>query len=188
MNMTEKELLALFPEFEWITNQELKEKSIRVWLRACEKSDWKKLTDIPFSGGFTPDPDNLVYHVRLATDYSYEVAKKSNEMQKAQVDLDLIVAGALLHDVCKVVEYSSQGGKSAWGSEVTHGIYGVCLAQEEGLPLEIIHIIASHTEKLGMPNKSLESIIIHNCDNIAAAGSYLISRHKVKSNGKWIDL
>lgn len=188
MKITEQELLALFPEFDMIQDQGLRAKSIRVWLRACEASDWEKLTDIPFSGGFTPEPDNLVYHVRLTTQYSYAVAQRSNGLQKTQVNMDIIVAGALLHDVCKVVEYSSKGGKGAWGQQVTHGIYGICLCQEEGLPMEIIHIIASHTDKLGMPNKSLEAIIIHQCDNIAAAGSYLISRGKVKSGGKWVDL
>ena len=188
MNMTEEKLVGLFPEFDLIQNQELRQKAIHVWLKACQSSDWDDLTEIPFSGGFTPKPDNLVYHTRLATRYSYAVAQQSNALQETQVDLDLIVAGALLHDVCKVVEYSKKGGKSSWGKGVTHGIYGVCLCHEAGLPLEIIHIIASHTEKLGMPNKSLEAIIIHQCDNVAAAGSYLISRHKVKSGGKWVDL
>lgn len=188
MKLTEKELVSLFPEFDLIQDSDLRSKSIRVWLRACETSDWENLTDIPFSGGFTPEPDNLVYHVRLATQYSYAVAKQSNQMQKTQVNLDIVVAGALLHDVCKVFEYSSKGGKGEWGRQVTHGIYGICLCHEEGLPMEIIHIIASHTDKLGMPNKTLESIIIHQCDNIAAAGSYLVSRKKVKSGGKWVDL
>lgn len=126
MKITEQELLALFPEFDMIQDQELRAKSIRVWLRACEASDWEKLTDIPFSGGFTPEPDNLVYHVRLATQYSYAVAQRSNELQKKQVNMDIIVVGALLHDVCKVVEYSSKGGKGIWGQQVTHGMGDRC--------------------------------------------------------------
>ena len=188
MNMTAEQLSALFPELALIQNRDLREKTVQVWLQACQDCDWDSLEEIPFSAGFTPTPDNLVYHTRLAARYSYAVAQQSNQLQKTQVDLDIIVAGALLHDVCKVAEYSKAGGKTAWGNGVTHGIYGICLCHHFGLPMEIIHIIASHTEKLGMPTKSLEAIIIRHCDEIAASGSYLLSRHKTKSGGKWVDL
>ena len=127
MEMTKEKLVELMPEFNWIKDEELREKTIRVWLKACAESDWSNLTEIPFSGGFSPDPDNLVFHIRMVTDFSYEVAKSSNEDREEKADVDIVVAGALLHDVCKLAEYSAKGGKSDWGNKVTHGIYGIHL-------------------------------------------------------------
>ena len=65
MNMTAEQLSALFPELALIQNRDLREKTVQVWLQACQDCDWDSLEEIPFSAGFTPTPDNLVYHTRL---------------------------------------------------------------------------------------------------------------------------
>ena len=188
MNMTREELIELFPEMELIQDKTLKEQTIRTWLKVCEACEWESLTDIPFSGKFTADPDNLVYHTRMTTLFSHAIAVQSNAYMETKVNVDYVVAGALLHDVCKPIEYSPKGGKSAWGKQITHSVYGICVAREEGMPLEILHIIASHTKLMGIPNQSLEAIIVHQCDDLAAANAYLISLDMVKSmkDGSWI--
>lgn len=178
-DLTIAQFAGYFPEFNQITSKELRDKVVRIWQRAARESDWDKMEDVPFSPDYPVHPNTFLQHVKLVTTYSYAVALKNNELEETKVDLDTVIAGALLHDVCKLVEYSSKGGRTAWGQHVTHGIYGIALCNEEHVPLEIIHIIASHTAKLSMSNKSRESIIIAKCDSLAAACVHLYESTRV---------
>ena len=172
-DLTTEEFAGYFPEFNQITSEELRSKVVRIWQRAAKESDWERIGDIPFSPDYPAQPNTFLQHVKLVTAYSYAVARKNNELEEVKVDLDTVIAGALLHDVCKLVEYSAKGGRTPWGRHVTHGIYGIALCKEEHVPLEIIHVIASHTAKLSMNNKSREAIIVTKCDSLAAACVHL---------------
>lgn len=172
-DLTTEQFAGYFPEFNQIVSEELRGKVIRIWQRAAKESNWGRIEDVPFSPDYPAEPNTFLQHVKLVTAYSYAIALKNNELEGTKVDLDTVIAGALLHDVCKLVEYSSKGGRTLWGQHVTHGIYGIVLCREEHVPLEIIHVIASHTAKLSMNNKSREAIIIAKCDSLAAACVHL---------------
>ena len=161
-----------------IQSQELKDKVLRVWKKAAQECNWKCMEEVPFSPDYPPQPNSFLQHVRLVTGYSYAVALKNNDMEETKVDLDVVIAGALLHDVCKLVEYSADGGRTEWGQHVTHGIYGIALCQEEKIPLNVIHVIASHTAKLSMAQKSREAIIVAKCDSLAAACVHLYEQNR----------
>lgn len=179
MITADKKLLRrLLPQFELISNDTLRETALTIWQEACKQSDWERLEDIPFGPGSDPERFGFLHHVALVTQYSYQVALAYNEMEPQPLNVDHVVAGALLHDVCKIVEYSSAGGRTPWGQMITHAIYGVTLCEKHGIPLEIIHIVASHTAKLSMPNKSPEAIIVSKCDSIAAGCVHLSEENK----------
>lgn len=174
ISITREHLCSLLPQFSLIQNQELCKKALDIWLEACSVSDWERLEDIPFMPGSDAVRFSFLHHVELVTQYSYEVAMAYNRLEDTPVSVDNVVAGALLHDVCKIVEYSATGGRTAWGQNVSHGIYGISLCHKHGVPLEVIHIVASHTAKLSMPNKSPEAIIVAKCDSIAAGCVHLL--------------
>ena len=175
MKISGEQIVEAFEQIKLIGDPSLREKVVCVWQKVLESSDWKSIFDIPFHPEIDArnEDGSLVRHVILVTEYSYGVAKKNNEIEPVKVNLDHVLAGALLHDVSKVAEYSSKGAKTEWGAHVTHGIYGICISEAEGIPLEVIHIIASHTNKLNMPAKTREAIIVHQCDYLAADSTNL---------------
>ncbi|MBQ6195846.1 MAG: HD domain-containing protein [Lachnospiraceae bacterium] len=173
ISISKEALCELLPQFNLIQDPFLKNTALDIWLEACSKADWNRLEDIPFGPGYDPVRAGFLHHVTAVTQYSYVIAKAYNELEANPVNIDYCVVGALLHDVCKIVEYSAAGGRTAWGTRVSHAIYGVALCEKYGIPLEITHIVASHTSKLSMPNKSPEAIIVAKADGIAAGVVHL---------------
>lgn len=173
ISITKEQLCNKLPQFRLIQDEELRDTTAQIWIEACSKSDWSALEDIPFMPGSDAKQFSFLHHVALVAQYSYEVAKVYNNLEELPLSMDHTVAGALLHDVCKIAEYSSAGGRTAWGQRVTHGIYGVSLCQKYRIPLDIIHIVASHTNKLSMAPKTPEAVIVSKCDAIAAGCVHL---------------
>ena len=90
-------------------------------------------------------------------------------VREEKLNKDHCVAGALLHDVGKLLEYEMKDGKimkSAFGGKTRHPAAGAQLAEEAGLPKEVIHIIAAHSHEGDTMNRTPEAIIIHHCDFI----------------------
>jgi len=170
---SKEEIRRLLPQFDFVEDVALKDTALSIWLEACSKADWDSLEAIPFGPGYDPIRAGFLHHVAAVTEYSYAVAKAYNKLEAIPVNVDYCVVGALLHDVCKIVEYSAAGGRTAWGTRVSHAIYGVALCEKYNIPLEITHIVASHTSKLGMPAKSPEAIIVAKADGIAAGVVHL---------------
>ena len=163
-HMTSDKIVRTFPEIEGIKSEDLKGKVIKIWQRAIDIGKWDDIEDIPFYPKIPKDTVNLVKHLRAVTNHSLKMAEIMNSFYSYNVNTDFVIAGALLHDVCKAVEYSSKGGKAAIGDLTTHGTYGVHLCLEVGMPVEVTHIVASHTKKMGLTPKIIEAIIVHYCD------------------------
>ena len=64
---------------------------------------------------------------------------------------DVLIAGALLHDVGKLLEYARNAeGRfvmSDYGLKLRHPVSGAMLAQKHGLPEHVLHIIAVHASE-----------------------------------------
>ncbi|MCS7096486.1 MAG: TIGR00295 family protein [Candidatus Bathyarchaeota archaeon] len=93
-------------------------------------------------------PDNVIKHCEAVTELALEIAKNCKE-KGVNVNLSLVEAGALLHDI----------GRSKTHT-VHHAIEGANLAESLGLPMPIVSIIKRHVgggitpeeaEKLGWP-------------------------------------
>jgi len=75
----------------------------------------------------------------------------------------------LLHDIGKLVEYKEEKGKfiqSNLGKLVRHPISGVGLCYSQGIPEEVMHIIASHSWEGDRSRRTSEAIIVHHADFI----------------------
>lgn len=81
---------------------------------------------------------------------------------------DYLIAGALIADVGKLMEYQPDSQKGA--VKATHGIYlrhpfsSVGLGWEQGLPDEVLHIAAVHSKEGKEFRRSPEAIIFHHAD------------------------
>ena len=86
---------------------------------------------------------------------------------KVTINLNYLIAGGILHDVAKVLEYTKKDGKivkSEFGSRLRHPVAGAALAYSLGLPDEVVHMIAAHSKEGEFTKRTVESIIIHHAD------------------------
>ena len=86
---------------------------------------------------------------------------------KNPINRDHLIAGALIHDVGKLLEYTMADGdtvKSEFGSLLRHPFSGVMLAAEQGMPTEVLHMIAAHAREGDLVKRSKEATILHHAD------------------------
>ena len=120
------------------------------------------------------------------------------------VDRDLLITGALIHDLGKIKQYSTSGfiDYSDEGRLIGHIVSGYDLITRkiekindfpEELALKIKHLILSHQGQLEMASpvvpQTLEAIILHYADELDAksgAFTHIIKREKLKDK-KWSD-
>jgi len=167
-------VLKLLPEINLIQDEHLRHKVTACWEEAILFRGWteKLLREIPF----TLLADNVkipfIDHVRavcrmcLATD---DVLSEIHGPNKTAVNRDFLVAGALLADVGKLLEFEIVDGKpikSDYGKHIRHPFSGVGLAFKHDLPSQVMHIIATHSKEGGGEKRSPESIVFHHCDFI----------------------
>jgi putative nucleotidyltransferase with HDIG domain len=168
-----KEILELWPELEWIKDNDLKEKTARTWEIALERSVLTPadLNRIPFTLLCGPDLKvTFMDHKRSVVHIARDAAQKINGMYHGELtaDMDVVIAGAILADVGKLLEYEldEQGNaiQGNYGKFIRHPFSGVSLAEECGVPAEVCHIIAAHAGEGNMVKRTTEAYIVHHAD------------------------
>jgi putative nucleotidyltransferase with HDIG domain len=153
-----------FLELGWIQDKDLRKKVVDVWKTAADRGRWKQLQEIPFTLLFE-NSGLLVDHTKRITKLAWNVVNAREE----PLNKDHLIAGALLHDVGKLLEYEIKQGKivkSPFGEKIRHPAAGAQLAEECLLPKEVVHIIAAHSHEGDTMNRTAEAIIVHHCDFI----------------------
>jgi putative nucleotidyltransferase with HDIG domain len=163
--MVEKhDIEACFSELAWIQKKDLRDKVVTVWKTAADKGNWHNLQDIPFTLIFE-NSGLLIDHTKRIT----ALVRNVGNTREEHLNKDYLIAGALLHDVGKLLEYELKDGnimKSKFGEKIRHPAAGAQLAEEYDLPKEVVHIIAAHSHEGDTMNRTPEAIIIHHCDFI----------------------
>lgn len=171
--MDQKEILDLWPEIAWIGDRQLREKVTATWQLALEQSVLgpADLRVIPFTLLCGPDiAVSFMDHKRAVVHIARESGKKMNEFfgDALPVNMDVLIAGAILADVGKLLEYELDAeGKAVqgvYGKYLRHPFSGVSLAEKCGVPPEICHIIATHAGEGNMVKRSVEAYIVHHAD------------------------
>ena len=164
----------IWPEIEWINDEELKSKVLDCWIYAIENSVLtpEDLEVIPFSLLIKDCNITFMNHKRTAVQLSVEIAKrmKENFGDEIKIDMDLLIAGAILIDVGKLIEYDKVDNKlttSKAGHLLRHPFSGVAIADRFGLPTEVQHIIAYHAKEGDLAKRSVEAIIVHHADFVS---------------------
>jgi len=163
---------AVFPEMEWISDAALRAKVARTWDEACKRGGWKEgeIDAIPFTMLVATGGVSLVQHTRLVTNICRSVSETMGSMGTVPIDNDTLIAGAILHDVGKLLEYRTEGNGyavSRSGTLLRHPLSGLGLAMKNDLPEEVCHIIAVHSREGEGSYRSPEAIILHHADFIA---------------------
>ncbi|MCD6113278.1 MAG: HDIG domain-containing protein, partial [Bacteroidales bacterium] len=163
----------LWPELDWIKDVSLREKVANTWQLALERSvlSVDDLQNIPFTLLCGPDLKvSFMAHKRCVVHVAKQSGEKMNEFFKDElpVDMDVLIAGAILCDVGKLLEYvKDENGKAIqgnYGKYLRHPFSGVSIAEECGVPPEVCHIIATHAGEGNMVKRSTEAYIVHHAD------------------------
>ncbi|MFQ5511950.1 MAG: HD domain-containing protein [Candidatus Krumholzibacteriia bacterium] len=173
----------LWPELEWIENEELREDVTRTWVTAMERSPLAPgdLNTIPFTLLVPDCPATFMEHKRCVVHIARRSAEAMREFlgKALPIDIDTVIAGAILADVGKVLEYEKAGGKlrqSERGRLLRHPFTGVAVAKECGVPDAVCHIIAAHAAEGDLVKRTTEATIVHHADFM----SYLPFKNLVK--------
>jgi len=169
-----QKVLKIWPEINWIQNKELKEKVLSCWIYAIENSVLtpEDLEVIPFSLLIKDCKISFMNHKRTAVQLSVDIAKrmKENFGNEIHIDMDTLIAGAILIDVGKLIEYDKVNGQlttSKAGKLLRHPFSGVAIADRFNLPHEVQHIIAYHAKEGDLAKRSVEAIIVHHADFVS---------------------
>lgn len=165
-------LKELIPEFDWIKDEGLKKATLDVWCEAMEAGGWtpEDLDEIPFTLLLDPCPASFLTHTRSVTTCAYltgKALKTFYDEEKLSINLDHLVAGALLHDVGKLLEYTRKKNKvvkSENGKFLRHPFSGVAISFGKGIPDDVLHMIAMHSKEGNLGKRCPESVIIHHAD------------------------
>lgn len=167
---------GLWPELEWITDLSLREKTAKTWQTALEKSVLKPadLEKIPFTLLCGPDLKvSFMAHKRCVVHLARVCGEKMNSFfgKELPVNMDVLISGAILADVGKLLEYEldSEGRavQGRYGQYIRHPFSGVSLAEHCGVPPEVCHIIAAHAHEGDLVKRSTEAYIVHHADFMA---------------------
>jgi putative nucleotidyltransferase with HDIG domain len=174
MNSQREYTVKLFPEIKEIKDAELRERVIDAWLLALQDSQWERIEDLPWIPGRAEFITN-VQHCRGVARIGMAIARTllngTDVAPGITIDMDIVIAGCLLHDLGKMLEYASPpnppGTKTPLGKYIMHHILGAHLAIRTGLPAEVVHCIESHGEAESF-ERSYEAKIVHYSDMLHA--------------------
>ena len=170
--MTEQ-IKKLWPELEWIKDLSIREKTAATWELALKRSVLMAddLDRIPFTLLCGPDLKvSFMAHKRCVVHIARESGEKMNEFfgDDLPVNMDVLISGAILADVGKLLEYEldSKGNavQGKYGQYLRHPFSGVSLAEECGLSAEVCHIIAAHAHEGDLVKRTTEAYIVHHAD------------------------
>ncbi|HEX2969320.1 MAG TPA: HD domain-containing protein [Bacteroidales bacterium] len=166
----------LWPELGWINNTVLREKTAAVWELALSKSVLKAddLNRIPFTLLCGPEMRvSFMAHKRCVVHIAREAGEKMNQFFSPDlvVNMDVLISGAILADVGKLLEYTLDSDGNAvqgkYGKYLRHPFSGVSLAEQCEVPPDVCHIIATHAGEGDQVKRSTEAYIVHHADFMA---------------------
>lgn len=165
----------LWPEIEWIENTQLRQQVAKTWALALERGTLKAndLEHIPFTLLVTNCPITFMEHKRCVVHIARASAMAMQEFmgRALPVNLDVVIAGAILADVGKLLEYElgpdGKARQSERGDALRHPFTGVALALECGVPDCVCHIIAAHAAEGDLVKRSTEAFVVHHADFMA---------------------
>ena len=164
------------PEINQIGNADLRRKAIEAWAYALSHSSFGRISDIPPGGnpGMNvlkrgSQADHLRGVARLALQLADEFVATRPEVC---VDRDVVLTGALCHDVGKCYEFDPanlarwEADPSATGQPtLRHTVFGTYVCLAVGLPEEIAHIACAHSLEGQHIGVSTECMIVRHADH-----------------------
>ncbi len=177
MNQQDKDyIISLFPYIEKIRDTGMSNKVVQTWYNAWKRGNFQRIEDVH---QLEPARDRIVYS---NVDHTNQVCRLAEKMSMIladslglQVQMDQLLAGAVLHDVDKIVIFDAEtGGFTDTGRRFSHAMMGATMALLEGLPDAVAHIIAAHSAKFSTVSPaSIEALALRHADELVSQAVYL---------------
>src|SRR5438128_1163553 len=187
-----KEIAQLFPSLMQIKDESLREKVAAVWNEAittgCGGKGWTfdELRAVKFTLLAGDIDMKFVEHLNSCARQCIAIADVLESAFRCGISIqrDYLIAGALLADVGKPLEYDKDASgrviQGKFGQQVRHPFSGVALAFKHGIPGEVMHIIATHSHEGDKMERSIESIIFHHADFVDFDIAKFLGKHAAK--------
>ena len=195
MSYTTADIAELFPNLMDITDTDLRDKVAAVWNEAlttgCGGKGWStdELRAVPFTL-LAGDIDlRYIEHLNSCCLQCIAIAKVLTEVfgNRAPINLDYLIAGSLLADVGKPLEFDKDSNgnviKGHYGDMLRHPFSGVAMAYKHDIPAEVMHIIATHSHEGEKVDRSIESIIFHHADFVDFDIAKYLGKQAAKKKG-----
>ncbi len=169
--MTEEIKKLWGEELAWIKDDKLREATAKTWELALERSvlTTDDLRRIPFTL-LVPTKVTFMEHKASVVHIAKDAGEQINKFYHGElpVNEDVLIAGAILADVGKLLEYvldeTGKAVQGTYGKYLRHPFSGVSIAEECGVSAEVCHIIAAHAGEGNMVKRSTEAYIVHHAD------------------------
>lgn len=166
----------VFPEIATIKDKKLQEQVVATCQEALQTGGWvlDDLDRIPYTLNHGETKISYHTHVEAVTRMAIKIFEAWDIYKPfdkgLRLNYDHIVAGAVLHDVGKLIEDEETPDKkivkSKLGKNLRHPFSGAALAIKNGVPYEVAHIIANHAKEGDGTLRSPEAVIINKCDTL----------------------
>lgn len=169
-------IVADLPEILDIVDPALREKVIQAWMLSLQQSSFARISDIPGEGApnhFVLRQGTQELHLRGVAHLAIGIVDEfARIFPGVDVDRDVVLAGALCHDIGKCWEcdphnqarWKARPDKTGYPS-MRHSVYGAHLCLTAGLPEEIAHIALGHSMEGAHIALSTECTIVRWADN-----------------------
>lgn len=163
------------PEVEEISSPELRNKVVEAWATSLGGSSFGAISEIRPSGNPNTPPlktGTQTDHIRGVTRLAMAIADEMTTMfPDLSINRDVLIAGALCHDVGKPWEFDPKNQARWKGKPRAAGFlsirlpaYGVHICLSVGLPEEVAHMAGAHSGEGELVVRSLENTVVHHAD------------------------
>jgi hypothetical protein len=175
---TTRDIASLFPSLMEITSDTLRDQVAAVWNEAlttgCGGKGWTfdEIRAIPFTLLAGKIDLRFVEHLNSCAMQCIAIAGVLKNVfgDRIPIYLDTLIAGSLLADVGKMLEFDKDASgkviKGHYGEMLRHPFSGVALCYKHGIPPEVMHIVATHSHEGDKVERTIESWIFHHADFI----------------------
>lgn len=176
------DIATLFPNLMDVKDAVLRDKVAAVWNEAltvgCGGKGWTfdEIRAIPFTLLAGKIDLRFVEHLNSCCKQCIAITRVLGEVfgSRVPVNLDFLIAGSLLADVGKMLEFDKKPAadgkpqvvKGFYGDMLRHPFSGVALCYKHGIPPEVMHIVATHSHEGDKVERTIESWIFHHADFI----------------------
>lgn len=155
------------PEIGMISDAALAGQVRAVWEELWARSEFDSLEALPTSVEIAYP---FLPHTRAVIALCLSMADALERFHGTKVDRNVLLAACLLQDAAKVVEYRPRAGggveKTPLGEAMPHAFEAARIAAGRGVPLSVLHIIATHSPSAARLPRSLEGTIVYLADEL----------------------
>lgn len=170
--MRREQLAKLFPAFDAIRDFSLRERALRAMGMAMEKGGWNEgnIALCPVTLNWKNCDVSWVEHVSDVTAVcisNYDALEKYYKRHDVSVNRDIVIAGALLHDIGKLTEFVYSEGRTVYRKNhelMRHPLSGAVIAALAELPDILVHLIATHSFEGDRSYQTPESAFVRSVD------------------------